>query len=115
MLRTLELEVNDERQISNTPIRPSSSLTIFLSTSHTTGPELPFSSLLFAAEKIPLADIVAILGRIDGVDSIADWKNLPSTKLPNVSTKDPPQWLPRKAFKVNIRKAKVSDKLFHFP
>ncbi len=73
----------------------------------TVGPELPFSSLLFAAEKIPLLDIIAILGRIDGVNSIADWKNLPSTKLPNVSIKDPPQWLPRKAFKVNIRKAKV--------
>lgn len=72
-----------------------------------TGPPLPFSSLLFAAEKIPLVDVVAILGRIDDVDSIADWKNLPSTKLPNVSKSDPPQWLPRRAFKVNVRKAKV--------
>ena len=75
---------------------------------------MPLSSLLFAAEKIPLVDIVAILGRIDGVNSIADWKNLPSTKLPNVSTKSPPQWLPRKAFKVNIRKAKVSETLLSF-
>ena len=70
---------------------------------------MPFSSLLFAAEKIPLVDIIAILGRIDGVNSIADWKNLPSTKMPNVSPTDPPQWLPRKAFKVNIRKAKVRE------
>jgi len=78
------------------------------------GPELPFSSLLFAAEKIPLVDIIAILGRIDGVNSIADWKNLPSTKMPNVSTTDPPKWLPRKAFKVNIRKAKVSEAKMSF-
>jgi hypothetical protein len=62
--------------------------------------------LLFAADKIPLADIVAILGRIKDVDTVADWKNLPSAKMRNVSLTDPPMWLPRKAFKVNIRKAK---------
>ena len=70
------------------------------------GPDLPLSSLLFCADRIPLADIVAILGRIESVDSLADWKNLPSAKLPNVSKTDPPMWLPRKAFKVNVRKAK---------
>jgi hypothetical protein len=78
----------------------------YVADSGASGPEIPFSGLLFAADRIPLADIVAILGRIKDIDTIADWKNLPSTKLPNVSLKSPPMWLPRKAFKVNIRKAK---------
>ena len=46
------------------------------------------------------------LGRIENEDSIADWKNLPSTKMPNVSLTNPPMWLPRRAFKVAIRKGK---------
>jgi hypothetical protein len=78
----------------------------YVADSGASGPDLPFSSLLFAADKIPLADIVAILGRIKDVDTVADWKNLPSAKMRNVSLTDPPMWLPRKAFKVNIRKAK---------
>ena len=75
-----------------------------------TGPDLPLSTLLFAQDRIPVSDVVAVLGRIKDVQSVADWKNLPSTKLPNVSTTDPPMWLPRKAFKVNIRKAKFLGK-----
>jgi hypothetical protein len=78
----------------------------FVEDSGATGPDLPFSSLLFAAERIPLADIVAVLGRIQDVNAVADWKNLPSTTMRKVSLKDPPMWLPRKAFKVNVRKAK---------
>jgi hypothetical protein len=31
----------------------------------------------------PLADIVAILGRIGDVNTLADWRKLPSTKMPN--------------------------------
>ena len=77
----------------------------YVEDSGATGPELPLSGLLFAPEKIPVADIVAILGRIADVNSIADWKNLPSTKMPGVSS-NPPMWLPRDAFKVYIRKAK---------
>lgn len=78
----------------------------YVSDSGAQGPDLPSASLLFAADRIPLSDVVAVLGRIKDKNSIADWGNLPSAKLPNVSAKNPPMWLPRKAFKVNIRKAK---------
>jgi hypothetical protein len=65
------------------------------------GPELPGQTLMFASEKIPLVDVIAIMGRIQGYQSIADWRNLPSTeRSPNV------MWLPRDMFKENIRKAK---------
>jgi len=37
---------------------------------------------------------------------VAKWSDLPSTKLPNVSIDNPPQWLPRNTFKVNVRAAK---------
>jgi hypothetical protein len=78
----------------------------YVEDSGATGPELPFASVLFASERVPLADIVAILGRIGDVNTLADWRNLPSTKMPNVSLTEPPMWLPRRAFKVNVRKAK---------
>jgi hypothetical protein len=77
----------------------------YVEDSGATGPDLPFSALLFAPERIPVSDIAAVLGRIQDVNSIAKWKDLPSTKMPNVSL-DAPMWLPRKAFKVNMRKAK---------
>lgn len=70
-----------------------------------TGPELPSSNLLFAADAIPIADIVAVLGRINDKESLTDWRNLPSTRR-GISSGDPPMWLPRKAFKVQIRKNK---------
>lgn len=71
------------------------------------GPELPNSGLVFASERIPVADVVAIAGRIDGVDSVADWRNLPSAKLEGLSdTNNPPMWLPRATFKANVRGAK---------
>ena len=79
----------------------------YIESSGATGKSLPGSGLLFAPEPIPLADIVAIVGRMNGdVGSVADWSNLPSTKLPNVSQTNPPMWLPRATFKANIRKAK---------
>lgn len=65
------------------------------------GPPLKGQALIFANEEIPLVDIIAIIGRIQGYQSIADWKNLPSTQqAENV------MWLPRDMFKENIRKAK---------
>jgi len=74
--------------------------------SESSGPTLPFSFLLFPPDKIPLTDIIAIVGRIQNLDSIADWRNLPSTKVPNAINPDkPPMWLPRAMFKENIRKA----------
>jgi len=79
----------------------------YVESSGATGKNLPGSSLLFAPEPIPLADIAAIVGRMGGdVGSVADWSNLPSTKLPNVSQTNPPMWLPRATFKANIRAAK---------
>mmetsp|Transcript_3324 Transcript_3324/g.9207 ORF Transcript_3324/g.9207 Transcript_3324/m.9207 type:complete len:324 (-) Transcript_3324:1011-1982(-) len=72
-----------------------------------TGPELPSSPLLFAADKIPIADVVAVLGRIESKDSLVDWANLPSaTRGTTTPGQAPPMWLPRKAFKVQIRKNK---------
>jgi len=79
----------------------------YVESSGATGKNLPGSGLLFAPEPIPLSDIIAIVGRMDGnAASVADWGNLPSTKLPNVSQTNPPMWLPRATFKANIRKAK---------
>lgn len=79
----------------------------YVSDSGASGPALSGSALLFASEKIPLADIVAVVGRIKDKDSMADWRNLPSTKVENpVDPENPPMWLPRKMFKENIRKAK---------
>ena len=79
----------------------------YVLSSGATGPELPSSQFLFATDEIPVADIVAILGRINDKDSIANWRDLPSTKRGKVTPgSDPPMWLPRKAFKVQIRKNK---------
>eukprot|EP00535_Pseudo-nitzschia_heimii_P006106 CAMPEP_0197185198 /NCGR_PEP_ID=MMETSP1423-20130617/11413_1 /TAXON_ID=476441 /ORGANISM="Pseudo-nitzschia heimii, Strain UNC1101" /LENGTH=304 /DNA_ID=CAMNT_0042636199 /DNA_START=147 /DNA_END=1061 /DNA_ORIENTATION=+ len=70
-----------------------------------TGPELPSKQFLFAADAIPIADIVAVLGRIEDKDSLANWRALPSATRGAVTPgQDPPMWLPRKAFKVQIRK-----------
>jgi len=73
----------------------------YISESGASGPALPGQALLFASEKIPLVDVIAIIGRINGYESIADWRNLPSTKQSaNVF------WLPRDMFKENMRNAK---------
>jgi len=70
-------------------------------------PDIPNSKLLFAREPVKLADVVAIVGRIRDVQSVADWKNLPSAKRDNlVDPENPPMWLPRGMFKDNIRNAK---------
>lgn len=76
----------------------------YITDSGATGPEIPNSFLLFASEKIPLVDIIAIIGRIGNTDSIADWRNLPSTK--DSSPTNPVMWLPRKMFKENVRSSK---------
>lgn len=79
----------------------------YVLSSGASGPELPSSQLLFAADEIPIADVVAVLGRIDGVGSLADWENLPSTRRGDpIPGKAAPMWLPRKAFKVQVRKNK---------
>jgi len=82
------------------------STSAYIESSGATGPSLPNSFLLFASERIPLVDIIAILGRIQNVDSIADWKNLASTKYDTTTTTL--FWLPRSEFKENIRKAKFN-------
>ena len=76
----------------------------YIAASNASGPSLPFSALL-GTEVIPLADVIAVIGRIPTLQAVADWKNLPSAKLPNVSPTNPPMWLPRSTFKQNIRNA----------
>jgi len=76
----------------------------YITDSGATGPEVPNSFFLFANEKIPLVDVIAVIGRIGNTDSLADWKNLPSTK--DSSPTNPVMWLPRKMFKENIRSSK---------
>jgi len=89
-----------------TYLDPTFGVADYVEDSGATGQDLPGSALLFPPERIPLSDIVAIVGRIGDVDSVADWSDLPSTKLPKVSQTKPPMWLPRATFKANIRKAK---------
>lgn len=78
----------------------------YIESSDAAGPPLPNSFLLFPAETIPLVDILAIVGRIDDFNSIADWKNLDSVKLSSGASVAPPMWLPRGEFKKNVRSAK---------
>mmetsp|Transcript_19634 Transcript_19634/g.29129 ORF Transcript_19634/g.29129 Transcript_19634/m.29129 type:complete len:342 (-) Transcript_19634:105-1130(-) len=78
----------------------------YVESSGAPGPELPGSALLFPNERIPLVDIVAIMGRIQDFNSLADWTNLPSATWAKASATKPPMWLPRATFKVNMRKAK---------
>jgi hypothetical protein len=65
----------------------------YVEDSGASGPSFPFNSVLLASQRTPLADIVAILGRIGDVNALADRSNLPSTKMPNVSLTEPPMWL----------------------
>ena len=52
-------------------------------------------------------NIISIISRIEKTDDLADWKNLPSTKVSDLATPDnPPMWLPRSLFKTNIRSRK---------
>ncbi|GMH67958.1 hypothetical protein TrRE_jg12472 [Triparma retinervis] len=84
---------------------PTSVDNVYVGASDASGPDLKCSPLLFSSA-IKLSDIIAVLGRIKDVDSVADWSNLPSTKAPDLATPDkPPMWLPRSTFKTNIRKA----------
>jgi len=71
------------------------------------GPMLP---ILLANDKVPLVEVIAVIGRITNVDSLADWRNLPSTKVPNaIDPNNPPMWLPRATFKDNMRKARFTS------
>uniref|UniRef100_A0A7S1BLB2 Uncharacterized protein n=1 Tax=Corethron hystrix TaxID=216773 RepID=A0A7S1BLB2_9STRA len=78
----------------------------YVSDSGASGPTLSCSPLLFSGEPVKLVDVLAVIGRISDVNDVARWSDLPSTKLPNVSSNNPPQWLPRNTYKVNIRAAK---------
>jgi len=78
----------------------------YISSSDAAGPPLPNSFLLFPSETIPLVDIIAIIGRIEDLNSIADWKNLDSVKLSNSTGSIPPMWLSRGEYKKNVRSAK---------
>ncbi|GMH52379.1 hypothetical protein TrST_g6586 [Triparma strigata] len=70
------------------------------------GPDLTTSPLLFQGP-LKLLDIISIISRIEKTDDLADWKNLPSTKVSDLATPDnPPMWLPRSLFKTNIRSKK---------
>jgi len=80
----------------------------YITDSQATGPELPGSALLFASEKIPLVDVIAVIGRINDYGSVADWRNLPTTKIEAVNPDKPVMWLPRSLYKENIRKAKFN-------
>eukprot|EP00555_Chaetoceros_dichaeta_P014154 CAMPEP_0198252700 /NCGR_PEP_ID=MMETSP1447-20131203/3183_1 /TAXON_ID=420782 /ORGANISM="Chaetoceros dichaeta, Strain CCMP1751" /LENGTH=219 /DNA_ID=CAMNT_0043938055 /DNA_START=70 /DNA_END=726 /DNA_ORIENTATION=+ len=82
------------------------SVSDYIPTSNAAGPPLPNSFLLFPSEEIPLVDILAILGRIEDVNSIADWRNLDTAKMVGVDNVNPPMWLPRGDFKKNVRSAK---------
>jgi len=98
-------ELTDEQKKNN--FDPTFGQADYIESSGATGPNLPAAPLLFAPESIPIADVAAIVGRIDGVESIADWRNLPSTRAENLINPDkPPMWLPRATFKANVRKAK---------
>jgi len=94
-----------------TSLDPTASVAkTYISSSGASGPTLPNSALIFATEDIPLADIIAISGRISNVNAVADWRNLPSTKVPGlVDVENPPMWLPRATFKANIRAAKFKS------
>jgi hypothetical protein len=88
---------------------PTKSSTVYIPTTASSGPTLPCSPLLFSSP-VYLSDVVSIVGRIENVDSLADWRNLPSTKVPDLATPDnPPMWLPRSTFKTNIRSAKFKS------
>ena len=75
----------------------------YVVSSGASGPALPGQALIFASEKIPLVDVIAIMGRIQSAEKICDWKTLPSTEQAATV-----QWLPRDMFKANIRKSKFN-------
>ena len=91
---------------SLTSLDPTSADNVYVRTSVASGPTLSVSPLLFSGD-VKLVDVVAVVGRITDVDSVADWSNLPSTRVPDLAVPDkPPMWLPRATFKTNLRKAK---------
>jgi len=101
-------EMTNEQKRTN--FDPTFGQADYVESSGASGPTLPLAPLLFAPEKIPVADVVAVVGRInDDVNAIADWRNLPSTRAENIiNPENPPMWLPRATFKANIRKAKFA-------
>lgn len=70
------------------------------------GPSLSSSPFLLQGS-VKTLDILNVISRIQSVDSLCKWADLPSTKVDDLATPDnPPMWLPRSTFKTNIRKNK---------
>merc|ERR1719478_1998341 len=65
-------------EAKKTYLDPTFGVADYVEDSGASGPNLAGSGLLFAPERIPLADVVAIVGRLNGVDSVAQWNDLPS-------------------------------------
>jgi len=110
MVRTLTNQRPEKPDLTDEQKRryldPTYGAADYIENSGAAGPALPGAALLLPPERIPLADIVAVVGRLDGVGSVADWADLPSTRQPKVRASNPPMWLPRATFKANIRKAR---------
>uniref|UniRef100_A0A6T8H6Q2 Uncharacterized protein n=1 Tax=Proboscia inermis TaxID=420281 RepID=A0A6T8H6Q2_9STRA len=105
-----DLEEGVDSSTSLDPYERQGKIGEYIESSGASGPLLPGSQFIFGkSADIPLADVVAVVGRIKDVNSIADWENLPSTKLEGVSETNPPMWLPRATFKANVRKAKFQQ------
>lgn len=112
MMKTLSGVKNDSsKDDPATSFDPTAGTAVtYIADSGASGPELPNSALILANEKIPLVDMIAIVGRITDINSIADWRNLPSALMEGaVDPENPPMWLPRATFKANIRKAKFGS------
>jgi len=109
MMDTLTNKRPEKKEITaeqkKTYLDPTFGAADYIDASDAGGPVLAVSPLLFAPEDVRVADVCAVLGRIGDVNDVADWKNLPSTRLPGaVNPSNPPMWLPRATFKANVRK-----------
>ena len=103
--RRFEYDVDDDPETSLDPTIPEKQYRTFISAEEVPGPEVPGSALMFQNGPVKLTDVIAIVGRITDLEAVADWRNLPSTTRFGTSETNPPMWLPRTAFKVNMRKA----------
>lgn len=101
-----EYEVNDDPKSSLDPTLLEKKYRVFVDTTDVPGPTVAGSALMFQNGPVKLVDVVATMGRITDLNAVADWRNLPSAKADNLLNRSsPPMWLPRAAFKVNMRKA----------
>jgi len=103
--RSMEYEVDDNPETSLDPTVGDKQYRKFVSSDDVPGPSVTGSAFMFQNGDVKLSDIIAVIGRIPDLESVADWRNLPSTKRMGTVGTTPPMWLPRAAFKVNMRKA----------